>query len=229
MSDAVDFLYADKHESLLQIDTKFFWWVWSSIPKVPKKASLQCLYNIPKKVRDEVDFFDADKHQSFLTVDFNTLGIKVFYNVTGMIMKTWRAWWWEWSSILKVLKVTSLQCLYNISKKTLWMEFSIFDVSYWFLMTCSESPDMSKVPRKRGLLNFSNILRKSITTAFVFCYDAKHSDTLLGSSHVCCYLFLGGCGQKWAWSFRSWNSEICCISREWIDKMNWFFCMLIQI
>ena len=52
------------------------------------KASLQCLYNIPKKVRDEVDFFDADKHQSFLTVHFNTLGIKVFYNLTGMIMKT---------------------------------------------------------------------------------------------------------------------------------------------
>ena len=48
---------------------------------------MQCLYNIPKKVRDEVDLFDADKHQSFLTVDFNTLGIKVFYNVMGM---TWK-------------------------------------------------------------------------------------------------------------------------------------------
>ena len=63
MIDAVDFLHADKHGSLLQIDTKIFWWVWSSLTKVPKKASLQCLYNIPKKVRDEVDFFDADKHQ----------------------------------------------------------------------------------------------------------------------------------------------------------------------
>ena len=98
-----------------------FWWVWSGIPKVPKKAILQYLYNIHKKVRDEVDFFDADKHQRLLTVDFNTLGIKVFYNVIGMIMKTWRAWWWEWSSFLKVLKVTSLRCLYNISKKKLWM------------------------------------------------------------------------------------------------------------
>ena len=89
MSDAVDFLHTDKHESLLQIDTKIFWWVWSSILEVPKKASLQCLNNIPKKFRDEVDFFDADKHQSFLTVDFNILGIKVCYNVTGMIMKTY--------------------------------------------------------------------------------------------------------------------------------------------
>ena len=161
-----------------------------------------------------------------LTVAFNTLSIKFFFNVTGMIMKTWRAWWWEWSSILKVPKVTSLQCLYNISKKKLWIEFSIFDVSYRFLMKVARHVQSTK---KGSLLNFSNILRKSIATAFVFYCDAKHSDTLLGSSHVCCYLFLGGCGQKWAWSFRSWNSEICCISREWIDKMNWFFCMLIQI
>ena len=35
---------------------------------------------------------------------------------------------------------------------------------------------MSKV--KGSLLNFSNILRKSIAIAFVFFCDAKHSDTL---------------------------------------------------
>ena len=142
MSDAVDFLHADKHESLLQIDTKIFWWVWSSIPKVPKISSLQCLYNIPKKVRNEVDFFDVDKHQSFLPVDFNTLGIKFFYKVIGMIMTTWRAWSWKWSSIIKVLKVTCLQCFYNISKKKLWMEFilefikiktsTIWIVDFWW-------------------------------------------------------------------------------------------------
>ena len=45
---------------------------------IPEKANLQCLYNIPNKVRDEVDVFDADKHPSLLTVDFNTLSIKVF-------------------------------------------------------------------------------------------------------------------------------------------------------
>ena len=146
---------------------------------------MQCLYNIPKKVRDEVDFFDADKHQSFLTVDFNTLGIKVFYNVTGMIMKTWRTWWWEWSSILKVLKVTSLQCLYNISKKKLWMEFSIFDVNYRFLMKVA-GPVQSTQKRKFVKFINSNIFRKSISTAFVFYCDAEHSDTLLGSSHVYC-------------------------------------------
>ena len=90
------------------------------------------------------------------------------------------------------------------------MEFSIFDVSYQFLMKVARHVQSTG---KGSLLNCSNILRKSIATASVFYYDAKHLDTLLGYSHVC-YLFLDGCGQKWAWSFRSRNSEICCISRE---------------
>ena len=41
MSDEVDFLHANKYESLLQID--------ASIPKVPRIASLKSLYNISKK------------------------------------------------------------------------------------------------------------------------------------------------------------------------------------
>ena len=40
VSGAVYFLHAYKHESVLWIDNKIFWWVWSSIPAVPKKASL---------------------------------------------------------------------------------------------------------------------------------------------------------------------------------------------
>ena len=39
------------------------------------------LQYLNKKVRDEVEFLDADKHQSFLQVDFNTLGIKISYQV----------------------------------------------------------------------------------------------------------------------------------------------------
>ena len=131
-------------------------------------------------------------------------------------MKTWNPCWWEWSSILKVLKVTSLQCLYNISKKKLWMEFSIFDVSYQFLMKVARHVQSNK---KGSLLNFSNTLRKGIATAFLFYCDTKHSYTLLCSSHVCCYLFLGSCSQKWAGSFRSWHYEICFESEviKWAD------------
>ena len=138
-----------------------------------------------------------------------------------MIMKIWRTWWWEWSSILKVLKVTSLQCLYSISKKKLWMEFSIFDVSYQYLMKVAKHVQSTE---KGSLLNFSNILKKSIATAFVFYCDAKHSVTLLCSSHVCCYLFLSGCDQKLGvvlYIMELWILH--CISKEWIDQMNWFF------
>ena len=53
VSDEVDFLHAGKHESFLQIDTMILMGQeWSSIPKVPKIASLQCLYNISKKELD---------------------------------------------------------------------------------------------------------------------------------------------------------------------------------
>ena len=97
-----------------------------------------------------------------------------------------------------MLKVTSLLCLYNISKKELWIEFSNFDLSYRFFMKVTRHVQSTE---KWSLLNFSNILRKSIATAFLFYCDAKHSDTLLGSSHVCCYFFGGWCGRKWAWSF----------------------------
>ena len=68
------------------------------------------------------------------------------------------------------------------------MEFSIFDVSYRFLMKVARHVQSTE---KGSLLNFSNILRKNIATAFVFYCDAKYSDTLLGSSHVYRYLFLG--------------------------------------
>ena len=57
-------------------------------PKFSKKQVCNVFTISLKKIRDEVDFFDADKHQRFLTFDFDTLGIKDFYNVIGMIMKT---------------------------------------------------------------------------------------------------------------------------------------------
>ena len=46
--------------------------------------------------------------------------------------------------------------------------------------------------------SFLQYIKKFTAAAFVFYFDAEHSDTFLGSSHVCCYLFLGGHGQKLA-------------------------------
>ena len=51
VSDEVDFLHAYKHERLLQIDTMILMGS-SSIPKVSKMASLQCLCKISKKKLD---------------------------------------------------------------------------------------------------------------------------------------------------------------------------------
>ena len=56
-------------------------WQWSKIPKFPKIASLQCLYRISKeKLKLKLIFC----MQSF-QVYFNTLTIKVFYNVDIII------------------------------------------------------------------------------------------------------------------------------------------------
>ena len=74
-----------------------------------------------------------------------------------------------------------------------------------------------------SLLNFSNNLRKSIWTAFLFYCDAKDSDTLMGSSHVCCYLFWVAVVKNGR-GLLDHGTEIYCISREWIDKIDFFVC-----
>ena len=71
---------------------------------------------------------------------------------------------------------------------------NFYKLNYRFLIKVARHVQSNQ---KRKLLNFCHLLRKSIETAFVFYCGAKHSDTLLGSSHLCCCLFLGGCGQKW--------------------------------
>ena len=66
------------------------------------------LQYLKKDVRDEVEFLHADKHQSFLQVNFNIMDIKVSYQV---IMSSLM------DMIKHLTKVTTLQYLYNISKR----------------------------------------------------------------------------------------------------------------
>ena len=127
MSDEVDFLHADKYEHFLQIDGMVFDGDCQAFSKFPKQQVCNIFIISQKEVRDEVDFLHADKHQSFIYVDFNTLGIKVSYKVKLSLL----------TGMIKVVKVTSLQYLYNISKKKLLMEFI-------FYMQINR-PDMSKV------------------------------------------------------------------------------------
>ena len=72
VSDKVDFLHADKHESLLQIDTMILMGMVKHSQSSQNSKFAMSLQYLKKEVRDEVDFFHADKHKSFLRVDFNT-------------------------------------------------------------------------------------------------------------------------------------------------------------
>ena len=80
------FLYADKHEGLLQIDSMILMGMVKH-PQSPQNSKFaMSLQYLKKEVKDEVDFLHADKHQSFLKVYFNTLGIKVSYKVNIIII-----------------------------------------------------------------------------------------------------------------------------------------------
>ena len=85
-SDEVDFLHADKHESLLQIDSMILMGMVKHSQSSQNSKFAMSLQYLKKEVKDEVDFLHADKHQSFLKVYFNTLGIKVSYKVDIIII-----------------------------------------------------------------------------------------------------------------------------------------------
>ena len=82
----VDFLHADKYESLLQIDSMILMGMIKHSQSSQNSKFAMSLQYLKKEVKDEVDFLHADKHQSFLKVYFNTLGIKVSYKVDIIII-----------------------------------------------------------------------------------------------------------------------------------------------
>ena len=75
------FFLADKHESMLEIDTIILMVMVKHSQSSPKRKFVMPLQYLRKKVRDEVDFLHAHKHQCFLQVDFNILDIKVSFKV----------------------------------------------------------------------------------------------------------------------------------------------------
>ena len=81
VNDEVDVLHADKHESLLQIDTMILMKMVKHFQSSQNSKLAMSVQYFKKKFRDEVDFLHADKYQSRLQVDFNTLGTKVDYKV----------------------------------------------------------------------------------------------------------------------------------------------------
>ena len=77
LSDEVDFLHADKHESLLQIDSMILLeMVKHSQSSQNSKFAMPLQYR-KKEIKDAVDFLHADEHQSFLIMN---LFQKPFFN-----------------------------------------------------------------------------------------------------------------------------------------------------
>ena len=73
----------------MQISTKvsyklilwFFVGIFKHSQSSQNSKFVMSLQYLKKDVRDEVEFLHADKHQSFLQVNFNTMDIKVSYQV----------------------------------------------------------------------------------------------------------------------------------------------------
>ena len=74
LNEEVDFLHADRHESLRQIDSMIL------MEMVKHSQSSQ------SSLKMVLIFLHVDKHQSFVKVYFNTLGIKVFCKVDIIII-----------------------------------------------------------------------------------------------------------------------------------------------
>ena len=86
LSGELDFLHADKHESLLQIDSMILKGMVKHSQSSQNSKFAMSLQYLQKEVKDEVDFLHADKHQGFLKVYFNILGIKVSFKVDIIII-----------------------------------------------------------------------------------------------------------------------------------------------
>ena len=63
LSDEAQFLYGDKHESLLHINTMILMGMGKHSQKIQNSKFAMSLQYLKKEVRDEVDFVHADKHQ----------------------------------------------------------------------------------------------------------------------------------------------------------------------
>ena len=81
-SDEVDFLHADKHESLLQIDSMILMWMVNHSQSSQNRKFAMSLNYLKKEVNYEVDFC----MQINIKVYVNTLGINVSYKVDIIII-----------------------------------------------------------------------------------------------------------------------------------------------
>ena len=114
MNGEINFLHESKNENLLQIHTMTLIGMIKHAKSSQNSMFAMSLQYLKKDVRDEVDFLHTDRVSCKL--------VSILW-ASKVPTRWYYHYWWTWSSILKVLKVTSLQYLHNISEKELGMEF----------------------------------------------------------------------------------------------------------
>ena len=126
--------------------TNWYYELWASIPKVPKIASLQCLHSISKQKLMNLIFCMQIK------VKFSCKLISTLW-ASKFSTRWYHHLWWAWSRVLELLKVTSLQYLYNISKKEIrdGINFlhadkhqSFYNLALLFLLGITKVPKIGK-------------------------------------------------------------------------------------
>ena len=105
-------------------------------------------------------------------------------------------YWWTWSSIPKVLKVTILQYLFNISKKKLgmefifWMQINIKVSTSWGYCFWWKWLEIFKVPKIGNWLYFCNTAFKKKVLQPLLCSIVMHNIEIF---YGCAVMFVVTC------------------------------------
>ena len=165
--------------------------VWPGMPKLPK---IKCLYNnLKKKLEMKLTFWMQ-------------IHIKVSYKLISTLWGSKFAiglyyhYWWEWLSILKVLKVTSLKHFYNVSKKKLGIEFIFcmqinIKTSTSWIMVFDESNQTCPKYSKWKVRNFLKYVKKMYYNCFCVLLWCKTIKYFAGFQSCSLLLVIG-----WLWS-----------------------------
>ena len=185
MSDGVDFLQADKHESLLQIDSMILMRIVKHSQSF-QILSLQCLCNISKK----------------------KLKTKLIFcmqiNIKASLKFISRLWVSKFSTRLILLLLLLLMVMIKHSQISQSNKFAIF--LHYLKKEVRNGGHFSHGDKRQTfyklVLSFFMEMARHVQNTqsrkwviflqYLFYCDAKHSYILWGSSHVCCYWSIFG-------------------------------------
>ena len=121
------FLYADKHESLLQIDTMILMGMVKYSQSSQNSKVAMSLQYLKKELRDEVDFLHGDKHQSFNKLESSFLMevakfVESTQNRNSVIFLEY-AKKKEWQILLCTIVMQNIQIFYGVQLCLLLLVF----------------------------------------------------------------------------------------------------------